>query len=288
VTLPETHAGGAVYLLSKASGVTSRSAAREVAVAWGVKKHGHAGTLDPDAGGVLPVLLGKATRLSPYLTGHSKRYRFALVLGVATDTGDAAGRVLATSDAGGMEARAVLDALEAFTGSFEQRVPEFSALHLGGVRAYEKARRGTPAEMPVRKASARDWVLHGFGGARAELEVTVGAGTYIRGLARDIGSALGVGAHAAGIIRVAVGSFGIERCSTAPDAPSSLLTAAEAMSGFPSLALDESQVREVGHGMPLGSLLRGTVALLGPGGKLVAVGNGDGHMIKPATVLEAS
>lgn len=288
MTLPDSFSGGAVYLLSKAPGITSRAAAGEVARAWGTKKHGHAGTLDPAAAGVLPVLLGKATRLSPYLTGHAKRYRFALVLGITTDTGDATGRILSSSDAGCITSEILMSATGAFQGTFDQRVPEFSALHLGGVRAYEIARKGIPAEMPVRRAGAEAWRLVSMDGPRAELEVTVSAGTYIRGLARDLGDALGVGAHAADIIRIAVGSFGLERCSETPDSPSSLLSAAEAVAGFPSLELDESQAREVGHGMALGSELPGTVALVGPDGHLVAMGRGDGRLIKPVTVLDAS
>jgi tRNA pseudouridine55 synthase len=288
VTLPPHYSGGAVYLLSKAPGMTSRAAAREVSSAWAVRKHGHAGTLDPDASGVLPVLLGRATRLSPYLTGHPKTYRFGLVLGVVTDTGDSAGRVLSTSDAGGIASEDVLRALEAFTGSFDQRVPEFSALHLGGVRAYEMARTGSPMEMPVRRASASGWVLRGFEGPVVDLQVTVSAGTYVRGLARDIGEALRVGAHATGIQRMAVGSFTLDRCSEAPDSPDSLLSAADAMAGFPSVSLDESQARDVGHGIALGSEVPGTIALLGPDGRLVAIGRGDGRYIQPVTVLEAA
>lgn len=259
-----------------------------MAAAWGVKKHGHAGTLDPDASGVLPVLLGKATRLSPYLTGHDKTYRFSLVLGTSTDTGDSSGRVLLVSDPCGIGEADVLKALQSFTGSFDQRVPEFSALRVGGVRAYEMARTGLPAVMPVRKASATNWILHSMDGRNVSLEVTVGAGTYIRALARDIGEVLGTGAHATGICRTSVGSFTVERCSVEPDEPASLLSPAEAMDGFPSLALDEDGLLEVGHGGSIRGSSRGTIAMLAPDGRLVAVGRGDGARIHPVTVLEAS
>jgi tRNA pseudouridine55 synthase len=277
--------GGAVYLLDKPAGMTSRAASGLVARAWGpLKRHGHAGTLDPSASGVLPVLLGKATRLSRWLTGHTKRYRFTLVLGASTDTGDDEGRVTATGDPSGVTRDMVVGALPALTGRFGQRVPEFSAVRIDGIRAYELARSGRPGEMPVRMVETHDWTAGDLEGGCIELEVTAGPGTYIRALARDIGGALGCPAHARRITRTAMGGFRLEMCSCEPGDPEALVSMACAMAGFPGLEMDDAEAAMIMRGNAIERMSEGVVALLHEGA-LIAVGEGSGNLVRPVAVL---
>lgn len=278
---------GAVYLLDKPRGLTSRKAAAEVAGAWDFDKFGHGGTLDPDATGVLLVLLGRATRLSRFLTGHGKRYLFDVVLGSATDTDDATGTVVRESAPGqGPPDRERLDEiLAAFTGEFQQRPPSFSAVRVDGKRAFRAAREGEALELPAKPVQARDWAVRSLGRDRISLEVTVSSGTYVRSLARDIGEALGSAAHAADIRRLSVGEFRVEECSPEPRSPDSLLTMAGAMRGFPSVRLGGRSLVSVRHGMTVPASVAGTAAVLGPGEALVAVGEADGTAVRPICVL---
>jgi tRNA pseudouridine55 synthase len=282
---------GAVYLLDKSGGISSRKASSAVARAWGYKRFGHAGTLDPAASGLLVVLLGRATRLSRYLTGFSKSYQFTLRLGTETDTGDETGKPVGEvqKTIAGISAASVLEVLEGFTGTFDQEVPAFSAVHVNGRRAYRGARKGMELTMPVREATAWGWKLEehpdqddsGF-----RLEVKVGSGTYVRALARDIGRALGVGAHAEAIRRTMVGHLSVLEASLEPDNADSLRSMAESVSAFDQEPLDDTAVRDIRHGRPVQSGLTGTVALLDSDGRLVAMGQGDGVIVRPECVLK--
>ncbi|NLP06476.1 hypothetical protein GX411_11085, partial [Candidatus Fermentibacteria bacterium] len=236
--------------------------------------------------GVLPVLLGRATRLSRWITGHRKRYRFELRLGASTDTGDCDGILTETGDFSGIGRDDLETAAAGLTGRFGQRVPEYSAVRLEGVRAYSRARKGIGQEMPLRQVEAYDWMIGPLEDARATIEVTVSSGAYVRALARDLGEILGCHAHAASIIRTAVGGFTVEMCSREPDEPSSLIGMAEAMSGYAAVTLSERDAQAVRTGMPVPSDLSGTVALLDPASSgLLAVGEGDGMRIRPLAVF---
>ncbi|MEA3267226.1 MAG: tRNA pseudouridine(55) synthase TruB, partial [Candidatus Fermentibacteria bacterium] len=196
---------GGVYLLDKAAGVTSRRSAMAVAKANGYKKYGHCGTLDPDATGLLVVLLGKATRLAPYISGDTKRYSFDMVTGILTDTLDMSGEILARADCAHISTDDVIAALGKYTGTFLQRVPLFSAVRINGKRGYKLARAGETPEMPERTVSVSDWSLGELSENRIALEVTVSSGTYVRALARDIGAAMGIPAIADNIRRTMAG-----------------------------------------------------------------------------------
>ena len=281
---------GVVYLLDKSRGISSRKASSAVARAWGYKRFGHAGTLDPAASGLLVILLGRATRLSRYLTGFSKIYRFTLRLGTETDTGDETGKpvgkVLTTVP--GVSEADILEVLKEFTGTFDQEVPAFSAVHVDGRRAYRNARKGIDLTMPVREATAWGWRVEeppDPGDTGFRLEVEVGSGTYVRALARDIGRALGMGAHAEAIRRTVVGQLNVLRASVEPDSADSLISMAESVSAFERELLDADSLRDVRHGRPVHSELTGTVALLDGDGRLVAMGQGDGISVRPECVL---
>lgn len=278
---------GAVYLLDKEPGITSRKAASRAARAWGYRRFGHAGTLDPAASGLLVVLLGKATRLSRYITAYGKEYEFVLRLGSETDTGDETGAVVSRGDAAGVSRTDLSVVLERdFTGSFEQEVPAFSAVRIDGRRAYKRARKGIDQEMPVRPVTATDWrILETLEDAGFRLRVWVGSGTYVRALARDIGRALGVGGHAEAIRRTGVGHLRVESASRDPGERRSLLSMAQSVAAFETLSLDVDELRDVRHGRPVESKLTGTVALLDGDGELVGMGEGNGLVVSPVCVL---
>lgn len=277
---------GAVYLLDKGRGATSRRAAGEAARANGFRKYGHCGTLDPDATGLLVVVLGRATRLAPFISTGTKRYSFTLVTGIGTDTLDMTGEVTERADTTGLTTNMVVEALGGVTGTFQQRVPVFSAVHVDGKRAYSMARKGQSPDMPLRSVTVTDWSHGEMAHGRISLEATVSGGTYVRALARDIGQSLGVPAVADEIRRTAVWNFSIEEASPEPASPHALLDMASAVSrGYPVVPLSREGALRVVHGMPVAGSMTGVAALVGPGGGLLAMGTGNGEDIRPTTVL---
>ncbi len=203
-------AGSGFIIIDKPSGATSFSMVSLVRRLTGVRRVGHAGTLDPLASGVLPVAFGHATRLIEYLDDDLKVYRAGVRLGAATDTYDAEGRVTATGDASRVTAADVEAALAAFAGDIEQTPPLYSALKVAGRPLYRYAREGAEVEVAPRRVHVERIDLLRFEGELAEIEVRCGKGTYIRSIAHDLGAALGCGAHLAALERTRSGGFGIE------------------------------------------------------------------------------
>lgn len=196
--------------LIKPPGITSHDVVALVRRHLGIRRAGHLGTLDPAAAGVLPVALGRATRLFQYAAGRDKDYRAEVVFGAATDTLDAEGRVVATADAGALTAARVKQLLTGFTGTIMQTPPSFSAVHIGGKRLHELARSGVAMTGHPRPVQVSSLVLVEFApGRRAQalLDVTCSAGTYIRVLAADVGQAAGLPAHLRFLVRTRVGRF---------------------------------------------------------------------------------
>lgn len=277
---------GAVYLLDKKAGITSRKAAGETAKNLNFRKYGHCGTLDPDATGLLVVLLGRATRLAPSLSGESKRYSFELVTGVGTDTLDMTGEVTAREDSSGITAEMVVEALRTVTGTFLQQVPLFSAVRVGGKRGYKLAREGETPEMPVRTVSADHWTHGVMSGGRIPLEVTVSTGTYVRALARDIGKALNIPASADSIRRTMSGAFSVSEASVLPGEPEAVLTMANAAARvMPTVGITAEEALRVVHGMEIQGNCKGDSGLVDPNGELIAIGTGDGETIRPRRVF---
>ncbi|OPL19520.1 MAG: hypothetical protein AVO35_10175 [Candidatus Aegiribacteria sp. MLS_C] len=276
---------GAAYLLDKAPGTTSRRAASWVARTWGFRKFGHAGTLDPDATGLLMVLMGRATRLSRFFLDGQKTYSFAVKLGLRTDTDDTGGRVLERRSVTGVTQDDIREVLRSFTGSFMQKVPEYSAVRVEGGRAYSMARKGLDPDTPVREVRASGWEILELDGDTVRFSVTVSSGTYVRALARDMGEALGTLGTAFDIRRTAVGGFTVNEASGRPDDASSMLTMAELMREYPAVYLDPFQTEMMSHGTPLPHERTGLFRLIGTGGELTAVAEGDGSFLRPVCVL---
>ncbi len=276
---------GAAFLLDKEAGMTSRRAAGGVAEAWSFRKYGHAGTLDPEATGLLIVLMGRATRLSRYLTPHDKRYRFGLHLGLTTDTDDDTGRVLERREGAGVTEEELLAECARMTGVLRQRVPAFSAVRVGGRRAHRMARRGERPEMPEREVTVRDWKLLDLSGGRATMEVTVSSGTYVRALARDIGKALGTGGSAFGIRRTAVGPFDVSEASTDPGREGSLLEMTDVLRGYPAIEAGPDEVDRLRDGTRIEAAGSGTAFVTDDRGELVSVGEREEGFFYPRCVL---
>jgi len=277
---------GGVFLLDKAAGVTSRKAAGSVARALGFRKYGHCGTLDPDATGLLVVLLGRATRLAPYLSGGTKDYCFTAVFGISTDTLDTSGQVTGTCDCSRLTVKMVDEALEGLTGTFQQRAPLFSAVRVDGKRGYALARSGERPEMPSRTVTVENWVRGDMLEGRMDLSATVSPGTYVRALVRDLGEALGACAAAEHIRRTASGPFSLNEAQGEHEGSGGFLTMAEAAGRvMSSLELTMEEARSVAHGSDISRDFTGNAALLGPSGDLIAVGHGSEGSVHPSTVL---
>jgi tRNA pseudouridine55 synthase len=221
---------------------------------------GHGGTLDPDASGVLPVAVGSATRLFDYIVDKQKTYVAELRLGVETDTQDASGNVIATSDAV-VPAKALREILPRFTGDIEQVPPMYSAIKRNGERLYKLARRGETADIEPR-ACRVDGIrlLEELGENRFRLEIDCGRGVYIRTLCHDIGRALGVGGHMAALRRTRAGAFSLENALTleeidalGADIAGKLMPPDAAILHVPAVAVRENHRRAVLNGNPLDS-----------------------------------
>ncbi len=194
-------------VVDKPAGMTSTAVVNKVKWALTANKAGHAGTLDPDATGVLAVALGEATKTVPYITDALKAYTFIVRLGQATNTDDAEGEVIATSETRPTDAE-IIAALPAFIGDIEQIPPKFSAVKIDGQRAYKLARAGEDIEIAPRDLYVEDLkFLSRLDADHVELELTCGKGGYVRSIARDLGEALGCYGHVRELRRIWSGPF---------------------------------------------------------------------------------
>lgn len=283
-------------VLDKPVGMTSTAAVARVKRLFDARKAGHAGTLDPLASGLLPIALGEATKTVAFVMDGAKTYSFTVRFGIETDTDDAEGGAVATSDRRATR-EAVAAAAEKFVGEIMQTPPAFSAVKLAGARAYDLARAGEEVTLAPRPVTIHALRLLAMPAAdRAEFEAECGKGAYVRALARDIGRALGCFGHVTALRRTRVGPFAetdmiplekLEqlRHSAAASAPDGeiagpecyLRPVATALDDIPALAVSRSDAARLRRGQAV--LLRGRDAplLAGTiyatfGGSLVALG----------------
>ena len=196
-----------VLVVDKPAGMTSHDVVDRVRKVLGTRKVGHAGTLDPEATGVLVVGVGTATRLLDYAKDAPKRYTAVASFGTTTTTQDATGEVIETRPID-LDETKVQAAIEGFRGPIEQIPPMVSAVKIGGERLYKKARRGEEVDRPSRTVTIYSLELVDLSDDRATLDVTCSAGTYIRTLVHDLGEVLGCGAHMASLRRTEAAGFG--------------------------------------------------------------------------------
>ena len=271
-------------------GPTSHDVVDRVRRTVGTDRVGHLGTLDPFASGLLVIMVGRATRLAPFAAGWPKAYDGVIRLGATTDTDDATGATVATSQAWqGLDRTRVEEALDAFRGAYDQRPPAYSAVKVAGERAYRRARRGEGVELRPRRVEVTELELERFEPPDVGFRATVSGGTYLRSLARDLGAALGCGAHLATLRRTRVGPFQLED-AVAPDGVTAqtLRDPAELVRDLPARELDQAGHAAAIHGRPVpaGSEMRDArwVALFASGA-LVAVAERVGELLKPRVVV---
>jgi tRNA pseudouridine55 synthase len=286
-----------LVVVDKEAGWTSHDVVARCRRLFGQRRVGHAGTLDPDATGVLLVGLGRATRLLRFLTALQKTYVADIVLGTNTSTLDASGEVVGEWDMSAVTPAQVQAAATALTGAIEQVPPMVSAVKIGGRRLHELARQGVEVERPPRKVTVYRFDTEPDparpGVYRAEVECS--SGTYIRVLAEDVGTALGGGAHIGCLRRTRIGSFG-ESDMRPLDllTHDAILTPAQAMRDLAFVTVDPEIAVLVGRGLPLdrvpiGAVGEGPWAILDHDGNLLAVYEGtDTDRIKPAVVMTGS
>jgi tRNA pseudouridine55 synthase len=268
-----------VVPLCKAPGPSSQQAVTAIRRMARVRRAGHAGTLDPEAAGVLLVCLGPATRLAEYLMEQPKSYRALVRFGVATDTLDAAGDVVSVSEPH-VQAEDVEAALPRFLGEIQQVPPAFSALKRGGRTAYEAARAGEALALEPRAVRVDSLRLVGWEDPAAVwLDIDCGSGFYVRALARDLGDAVSCPAHLAALIRTRCGGVRLAQAATleelqADGVESALVGPAEALSFLPAVHLDPDEAAAVRHGIQIAGLPSARSRLLDPAGNLVGVATG--------------
>jgi tRNA pseudouridine55 synthase len=292
-------------VLDKPAGMTSTSAVAAVRRRTGAAKAGHAGTLDPFATGILPIALGEATKTVSYLQEGEKGYRFAVRWGAATETDDPEGAVVATSDV--RPGRDRIEAvLERFVGHVRQTPPIYSAVRIGGRRAYDLARAGAAPAMAPRTVWVAELRLVDVpDDDHAAFEAVCGKGTYVRSLARDIARELGTVGHLVGLRRTRVGPFGEEHAISLDELDENMQCAAAlthlhsvetALDDIPALAVTELEAGRLRNGQAI-SLLRkadvdrvaelenGDTVLTMVSGKPVALGRYDAGEVRPVRVL---
>ena len=290
-----------ILVVDKTAGATSFDAVALARKRLGVRRIGHAGTLDPAATGVLPLLIGEATKLTPYLMEHDKEYVTIVRFGVTTDTHDLAGRVRSETPVTGLTRERLETACRAFVGRIRQVAPMYSAVHHEGRRLYELAREGAEVERTPRDVDVRTIEVQAVEAASATLRIVCGKGTYVRVLAADLGSALGWGAAVERLVRTRVGPFALSDALAwreLDEAPASALWARvlpldAGLAHLPAARLDIGGARRFVHGQPAevappvaaGSLAR----VYDAAGVLLGVGEAapTGASVRPVRMVHA-
>jgi tRNA pseudouridine55 synthase len=287
-----------VLMLDKAQGVSSNAALQQAKRLYHAAKAGHAGTLDPMATGLLPVLFGEATKFSSDLLEADKSYAAQIRLGVSTVTADAEGEVVARR-AVSVTAAQLDAALSQFRGDILQTPPLYSALKHAGKPLYAYARAGVEIERAPRPVRILGLTLEWFDGGRLALTVTCSKGTYIRSIAHDLGELLGCGAHLSALRRIAVGRFGLDcahtlvslQAMTAAERDASLLPVDVLLQNLPEVRLAPPQEARFLQGQPVPweGLLQPRMRVYGSSGALLGVGAGDAAgVILPKRVIARS
>ena len=294
-----------ILLLDKPRGPSSNQALQRARHLFRAAKGGHTGSLDPLATGLLPLCFGEATKIAGGLLGARKAYDTVARLGQVTDTDDADGQVLRERPVPVLDIATIDAALSRLTGRILQRPPIYSALKRGGEPLYAKARRGEEVEVEPREVdvhafsllSADDLVDAAEGvapGGILRLRVECGSGTYVRSLVRDLGEALGCGAHVAELRRLWVDPFRDPRMWTLEELQAlaargersllaCLLPLERGMASWPPVELDAAQARRLGRGQGVAGVAGndGSVAVFGPGGRALGLGQLAGGMLRP-------
>lgn len=273
-----------LLVVDKPGGWTSHDVVARVRRLVGTRRVGHAGTLDPMATGVLVIGVGRGTRLLGHLALADKDYDATMRLGVTTSTDDADGDVLEERDATGVTDEALAAAVASFVGDIEQVPSAVSAVKVDGERAYKRARRGEEVRLSARPVHVARFDVVGRRGDEVDVRVTCSTGTYVRALARDVGSALGVGAHLTALRRTRVGGFGLDRARTLDQLADDLRLVAlpdAVAAAFPrvEVSAEDAQRLAFGQRVEAADAPAGVFGVFAPDGTVVALGErADGRL----------
>lgn len=288
-------ASSGLLIVDKPGGMTSHDVVAKVRRFLRTRKVGHAGTLDPMATGVLVLGVERATKLLGHLALDRKAYLATIVLGAATTTDDAEGEVTSSADASGVRDSDIAAEIAALTGDILQKPSAVSAVKVDGKRAYARVRAGEEVDLPARPVTVHrfDVLATRREGQRVELDVMVdcSSGTYVRALARDLGSALGVGGHLAALRRTSVGPFTLAQARTLDEverAPGLSLSLSEAVAAaFPRVDVAASAAHAIRHGQRIPAAgIDGTYGVFGPDGRVLALARDSGRVAKSVVVLD--
>jgi tRNA pseudouridine55 synthase len=289
-----------LVVVDKPAGVTSHGVVARMRRIAGTRKVGHAGTLDPMATGVLLIGLGRATRLLGHLALTDKSYDASVRLGQSTSTDDAEGDVVDSAPAAALDEvtdAAIAAAVADLTGDLQQVPASVSAVKIDGRRAYARVRAGELVEIPARPVRVSRFdvvaVRRAQGMVHVDVRVECSTGTYVRALARDVGLALGVGAHLTALRRTRVGSYRVEDARTLDELAENLATvplADAAAAAFPRRDIPAADVERVRHGgwLPALGHAPGPVAVFGPDGTFLALVEERAGQARPTAVFHAA
>jgi tRNA pseudouridine55 synthase len=284
-------------VVDKAPAMTSHDVVAVARKALGTRKVGHAGTLDPMATGVLVLGFGNGTRLLHYITDGDKSYLATVVLGAATVTDDQEGELISEADASGVTDQEIRDGLAKMIGQIQQRPSSVSAVKVGGERAYDRVRAGEVFELAARTITISSLDILEIRRVKSRIEididVTCSAGTFIRAIARDLGSDLQVGGHLSALRRTRVAGFPISQAISFEDLKSQTFTplelAAVARTTFQVRELGLDEVQELSFGRPLLSNQSEQIfAALSPDNRLIALLKNESGKAKPIAVFAAA
>lgn len=280
-------------ILDKPAGMTSTKAGSIVKRLFKQKKLGHAGTLDPFATGVLPLALGEATKVMPYVVSDIKEYEFELAFGEERDSGDLEGAVTATTQVYPTESD-LRDVLPKFLGVITQVPPIYSALRINGERAYDLARRGEVVEMKSREVLIEELEILSFSGQCASFRVVCGTGTYVRSLGQDLARAVGSLGYLSKLRRTRVGKFSLQDAVNIDilrdnvhslNEYDCLLPIRIVLDDIPAIPVSEQQAVDLRHGRSIDCPgYKGTVLTLFEGQEL-AICESDGQNLHPKRVF---
>jgi tRNA pseudouridine55 synthase len=271
-----------LIVVDKPAGMTSHDVVARIRRLAKTRRVGHGGTLDPMATGVLIIGVNKATRLLTYVIGSRKSYTATIRLGQSTITDDAEGEVTATASAAHVTDEAIRDGLDRQRGEIDQVPSEVSAIKINGERAYKRVRDGESVEIPARRVTV--FALEVLDIRRSgevvdvDIDVTCSSGTYIRAIARDLGTTLGVGGHLTALRRTAVGEMTLAEALTleqleerAPDVVGLPMSEA-ARQAFPQRTATADEAKVLSHGGPLTAVgIDGPYAVFDPAGEVLAI-----------------
>jgi tRNA pseudouridine55 synthase len=246
-----------VLVVDKPVGMTSHDVVQAIRTGTGIRRAGHTGTLDPRASGVLVILVGPAVRLSEFVSASDKRYQTIIRLGRTTDTYDAEGKFVREEVPVNVTEDEFEEVLKTFEGEIEQVPPQYSAVKVGGRKAYEMARKGETVELEPRIIQVHHLEVLEWAPPEVVVDVHCSSGTYVRSLANDLGDTLGTGAYVVGLRRTKSGRFSLreavplrklQEAFQTGDWYQYLIPAAEALDDWPSVELSPDDVEEVRHG----------------------------------------